>query len=136
MEIKLHSFSVLSLPSHLTTITTIYNFNEFIFVYVINIRFVCDSKIYRCSVSIIIATSEFLITEHTSVIIIGRVRIEKKRAAFWRCSAKKMFFKISILLKRLHYGCFFVSFAEFLRTFILQNICKRLLLTNADSDKW
>ena len=125
MEIKLHSFSVLSLPSHLTTITTIYNFNEFIFVYVINIRFICDSEIYRCSVSIIIATSEFLITEHTSVIIIGRVRIEKKRAAFWRCSAKKMFFKISILLKRLHYGCFFcklcgifknIYFAEHLQT--------------------
>ena len=46
MEIKLQSFFVLSLPSHLTIITTIFNFNDFIFVYVINIRFICDGEIY------------------------------------------------------------------------------------------
>ena len=46
MEIKFQNFFVLSLPSHLTTITTIFNFNEFIFVYVINIRFICDDEIY------------------------------------------------------------------------------------------
>ena len=34
----------LSLPSHLTEnfLTTIFNFNEFIFVYVADIRFICD----------------------------------------------------------------------------------------------
>ena len=43
---KFQSFFVLSLPLHLTTITKIFNFNEFIFVYVINIRFICDDEIY------------------------------------------------------------------------------------------
>ena len=43
---KVSEFFMLSLPSHLTTITTIFNFNEFIFVYVINIRFICDDEIY------------------------------------------------------------------------------------------
>ena len=37
---------VLCLPSHLTAITTILNFNEFIFVYIMNIRFICDGEIY------------------------------------------------------------------------------------------
>ena len=46
MEIKLQSFFVLSLPSHLTIITTIFNFNDFTFVYVTNIRFICDGEIY------------------------------------------------------------------------------------------
>ena len=60
MKIKLQSFFVLSLPLHLTAITTIFNFNEFIFVYiiiyvifvfvyvlyVINIRFIFDGGIY------------------------------------------------------------------------------------------
>ena len=46
MEIKLHNFFVLFLPSHVTTITTIFNFNELIFVYVINIGFTCDGEIY------------------------------------------------------------------------------------------
>ena len=48
MEIKLHSFFVLSLPSHLVEnfFTTIFNFNEFIFVYAVNVRFVCDGEIY------------------------------------------------------------------------------------------
>ena len=48
MEIKLHSFFVLSLPSHLLEnfLTTIFNFNEFIFVYVVNIIFICDGEIY------------------------------------------------------------------------------------------
>ena len=47
MEIKLHSFFVLSLPSQLmeTFFTAIFNFNEFI-LYVVNIRFICDGKIY------------------------------------------------------------------------------------------
>ena len=43
---KVPNFFVLSLPSHLTTITTIFNFNEFIFVYFISIRFICDGQIY------------------------------------------------------------------------------------------
>ena len=48
MEIKLHTFFVLSLPSHhmKNFFTTIFNFNEFIFVYVVNIRFICDGEIY------------------------------------------------------------------------------------------
>ena len=46
MEIKLHTFFVLSLPSHhmKNFFTTIFNFNEF--VYVVNIRFICDGEIY------------------------------------------------------------------------------------------
>ena len=46
IEIKLQSFFVLSVPSHVTTITTIFNFNEFIFVYLKNIRFICNGEIY------------------------------------------------------------------------------------------
>ena len=48
MEIKLHSFFVLSLTSlHMENFfTTIFNFNEFLFVYVVNIRFICDGGIY------------------------------------------------------------------------------------------
>ena len=48
MEINLHSFFVLFLPSHLMEnfFTTIFSFNEFIFVYVVNIRFICDGEIY------------------------------------------------------------------------------------------
>ena len=48
MEIKLPSFFVLSQPSHLMEnfFNTIFNFNEFVFVYVANIRFICDGKIY------------------------------------------------------------------------------------------
>ena len=48
MEIMLHSFFVLSLPSHLMEnfFTTMFNFIEFIFVYVANIRFICDGQIY------------------------------------------------------------------------------------------
>ena len=47
MEIKLPSFFVLSLSSHLMEnfFNTIFNFNEFIFVYVVNIRFICDGEI-------------------------------------------------------------------------------------------
>ena len=46
MEINFQSFFVLSLQSHVTTITTIFNFDEFIFVYVINVRFICHDEIY------------------------------------------------------------------------------------------
>ena len=48
MEIKLPSFFVLSLPSHLMEnfLNTISNLNEFIFVYVVSIRFICDDEIY------------------------------------------------------------------------------------------
>ena len=48
MEIKLSSFFVLSLPSDLMEnfLTTIFNFDEFILVYVVNIRFICDGEIY------------------------------------------------------------------------------------------
>ena len=48
MEIKLPSFFVLSQPSHLMEnfFNTIFNFNEFVFVYIANIRFICDGKIY------------------------------------------------------------------------------------------
>ena len=48
IEIKLHSFFVLSLPLHLMEnfFTTIFNFNEFVFAYVVIIRFICDGKIY------------------------------------------------------------------------------------------
>ena len=48
MEIKSHGFFVLSLPSHLMEkfSTIIFNFNEFILVYVVNIRFICDGEIY------------------------------------------------------------------------------------------
>ena len=51
MEIKLHSFFVLSLPSHLLEnfFTTIFNFNEFMFVYVVNVVFICDGEIYLVS---------------------------------------------------------------------------------------
>ena len=46
IEIKLHSFFVLSLPSHhlQNFFTTIFNFNEFRFVYVSTIRFIFDSE--------------------------------------------------------------------------------------------
>ena len=48
METKLPSFLVLSLPSHLMEnfFSTVLNFNKFIFVYVVNIRFICDGEIY------------------------------------------------------------------------------------------
>ena len=48
MKIKLHSFFMLFLSSHLmeSFFTTIFNFNEFIFVYVVNIGFICDGEIY------------------------------------------------------------------------------------------
>ena len=48
MEIQLHSLFVLSLPLHLVEnfFTTIFNFNEFIFLYVLNIRFIWDGEIY------------------------------------------------------------------------------------------
>ena len=48
MEIKLPSFFVLSLPSHLMEnfFNTIFNFNEFIFIYVVNIRVICYDEIY------------------------------------------------------------------------------------------
>ena len=48
MEIKLISFFVLSLPSHLMEnfSNTVFNFKEFLFVYVVNVRFICDGKIY------------------------------------------------------------------------------------------
>ena len=48
MQIKLHSFFVLSLPSHLmeTFFTISFNFNKLIFVYVISIRLICDGEIY------------------------------------------------------------------------------------------
>ena len=48
MEIKLPIFIVLSLPSHLmeSFFNIVFNFNEFIFVYVVNIRFICDGEIY------------------------------------------------------------------------------------------
>ena len=48
MEIKLHSFFVLTLPSHCMRkyFTTVFNLIEFILVYVVNIRFVCDGEIY------------------------------------------------------------------------------------------
>ena len=48
MEKKLPSFFVLSLPSHFMEnfLNTIFNFNEFIFVYVVKIRFICDGEIY------------------------------------------------------------------------------------------
>ena len=43
-----HRFFVLSLPSHVVEnfFTTIFNFNEFIFVNVVNIIFICDGEIY------------------------------------------------------------------------------------------
>ena len=50
MEIKFQSFFVLSQPLHITTITTIFNFNEFVFVYIINIRFICDGEIYLLNI--------------------------------------------------------------------------------------
>ena len=48
MEIKLRSFFLLSLPSHVMEkiFTKIFNFDEFIFLYVVNIRFICDGEIY------------------------------------------------------------------------------------------
>ena len=48
VKIKLRSFFVLSLPSHLmeNLFTTIFNFNEYIFVYVVNIVFICDGEMY------------------------------------------------------------------------------------------
>ena len=48
MEVKLHSFFVLFLPSHLTEkfFTKIFNFNEFIFVHAVSIRLICDGEIY------------------------------------------------------------------------------------------
>ena len=48
METKLPSFLVLSLPSHLMEnfFSTVLNFSKFIFVYVVNIRFICDGEIY------------------------------------------------------------------------------------------
>ena len=39
MEVKLPSFFVLFLPSHVLD-------NEFIFVYIVNIKFICDGEIY------------------------------------------------------------------------------------------
>ena len=41
------------LPSHVMPnfSTTIFNFNEFIFVYVVNIRFICDGKLYKIYLS-------------------------------------------------------------------------------------
>ena len=43
-----HRIFVLSLPSHVMEnfFTTIFNFNEFIFVNVVNIIFICDGEIY------------------------------------------------------------------------------------------
>ena len=48
MEIKLHSFLCvfLGIAPYGDHFTTIFNFNEFIFVYVVNIRFICDGEIY------------------------------------------------------------------------------------------
>ena len=48
MEIKPHNFLVLSLSSHLIEMfsTTTFNFNEFIFVYIVNIRFVMPKCTY------------------------------------------------------------------------------------------
>ena len=45
---NLHSFFELFLPSHVmeNSFTKIFNSNEFIFVYVVNIGFICDSEIY------------------------------------------------------------------------------------------
>ena len=50
MEIKLHSFFVLSLTLHLMEnfFTTVFYFSKFTFVYVVNIRFICicDGETY------------------------------------------------------------------------------------------
>ena len=48
MDIKLHSFFVLALPSHLMEkfFTTVLNYNEFVFVHNVNIRFICYVEIY------------------------------------------------------------------------------------------
>ena len=53
MEIKLHSFFVLSLSSHLIHefFTTVFNLNKFILLCVVNIRFICDGEIYFLSTS-------------------------------------------------------------------------------------
>ena len=48
MEIKLHSFFVLSLTLHFMEnfFTTVFYFSKFTFVYVVNIRFICDGETY------------------------------------------------------------------------------------------
>ena len=46
MELKLHNYCVLSLPPHLTVFNHSLNFNEFIFVHLLNIRFICDGERY------------------------------------------------------------------------------------------
>ena len=68
-------------------------------------------------------------------------QIENYRSSHWRCSANfagkhlaAPFNKIAVLeacnigKKRLRHRCFPMKFAKVLRTYILKNICERLLL--------
>ena len=74
------------LPSHVMPnfSTTIFNFNEFIFVYVVNIRFICDGKLYKiylsyksctCAINTMntLTVQAFTLTQHEIIKTISRI---------------------------------------------------------------